>query len=242
MNEKNKLNPLLEAMNDIDDAIISESAPAEKKRAKYFKPMIIAAAAAVLCAATAVTATASLKPPQQIIISDEPLSDVDYTVYTDEKGREIRTYAITLPDYALVEEKEGYTAVGAVKLVAKEGCDIFDEYVLVDEAGNVFNTGINNKEVRCDIIDPAHPETHYDYGVDCVNFNYKEYSWSMFYEYDDDNSAEVVPDRVFMYIYRYDDKETVRKLYERYGRRFNEEDEKEFDRSVERHREIYFND
>lgn len=229
-------------MNDIDDAIISEAAPAEKKRARYFKPMMIAAAAAVLCGATAVTAVASIiKPPQQIILWDEPL-DVDYTVYTDEKGREIRTYAFTLPDYALVEEKEGCTAVGAVKLVAKEDCDIFDDYVLVDEAGNVFNTGINNKEVRCDIIDPAHPETHYDYGFVCVNFNYKEYSWSMFYEYDDNNSTKVAPDRVFMYIYRYDDKETVRKLYERYGRRFNEEDEEKFDQSVERHREIYFND
>lgn len=46
----NKLNPLLDAMNDIDDVIVSEAAPTERRRPRYFKPMMIAAAAAVAAA------------------------------------------------------------------------------------------------------------------------------------------------------------------------------------------------
>lgn len=234
----NKINPLLEAMNDIDDAIISESAPVEKKRARYFKPMMIAAAAAVLCGATAVTAVASIKPPQEIVLWDEPL-DVDYTVYTDEKGREIRTYAFNLPDYALGEEIEGCTPVGKVRYVqgGEDDGAFMGSWFIVDEEGTRFTGGINNKEVRADIIDPASPRTHYDRGVSCANFLHREYDMIEFYECDS-YEENVVPDRIYVYVYRYDDKETVRKLYEKHNRA-SHFDEESFDRMVERHHKLY---
>ena len=146
MNEIKKLNPLLEAMNDIDDAIISESAPAEKKRARYFKTMMIAAAAAVLCAATAVTATASIKTRDNVTFNGEEPNDMGYDIYTDEYGWEIRTYTFKLPDYTLLEEVEGRTPVG--KLRAAHG-DVDDEgfvdWYLIDENGNIFDEeGVNN--------------------------------------------------------------------------------------------------
>lgn len=232
MTEKIKLNPLLEALNDIDDAIISDAAPEKRRRPRYFKPMIIAAAAAVLCGATAITAVASRKPPQEIILWDEPL-DVDYTVYTDEKGREIRTYAFNLPDYALGEEKEGCTPVGQVRVVDRVD-DLWGGWEIVDEEGNVFHRGINNKKIRCDIIDPANPHTHYQVGFMCANFLGDYYDMTMFCEYDSEEN--VVADRVYVYVYPYDDKETAEKIYEKHGYEF---DEKRFDEGVERHRELY---
>lgn len=225
MNEINKLNPLLEAMNDIDDAIISESAPAKRKRPMRFKPLIVAAAAVVLCGATAVTAAASLKPSKEVIVEDEPV-DVDYTVYIDDLGREIRTYAFNIPDYALGEEKEGCTAVGQVKVVPADDDNPWGNWSIVDEEGTVFHSGINNKEIQCDVIDPKNPHTHCDIEFVCANFNSKDYDMIMY------NGQ----DKIYLYVYPFGDKEAAKRIYEKHGDELNEEI---FDRMCEHHRRLY---
>lgn len=222
---------LLKNINDIDDDLIFEAERWKRPKVHKLKIAVIAAAAAVLCAATAVTATANIKPPKEVIVDGEPL-DVDYTVYTDENGREIRTYAYTMPDYAVGEEIEGCTPVGQVRVV-KNDEDLWGDWKIVDEAGNVFHLGINNKEVQCDIIDPKNPRATYDIGFACPNFLWKEYTISYIYEDLDDDRRT---DKISVYVYRYDDKETARKIFEKQGREF---DEKRFDESVERHREMY---
>lgn len=225
MNEIKKLNPLLEAMNDIDDSIISEAAPAERRRARYFKPLMIAAAAAVLCGATAVTAAASIKPSKVVIVEDEPV-DVDYTVYIDDLGREIRTYAFNIPDYALGEEKEGCTAVGQVKVVPADDENPWGDWIIVDEEGTVFYSGINNKEIQCDVIDPENPHTHHEIGFVCANFKSKDYDMIMY------NSQ----DKICLHVYPFGDKEAAKRIYEKHGDVLNEEI---FDRMCEHHRKLY---
>lgn len=174
----NKINPLLEVMNDIDDDIVSGAAPVQRKRPRYFKPMLIAAAAVVLCGATAVTAIASIKPHTTVTLDNEEPADMEYDVYVDDQGREIRTYAIQLPDYALREEVDGYTAVGKVRAVyTDEYEDDYEfQWVLVDEEGNRFPQGINNKAVECEILDG---ESCLSISFTSANFNYEDYSVSV---------------------------------------------------------------
>lgn len=232
MNEINKLNPLLEAMNDIDDDIVSETAPVERKRPKYFKPLMIAAAAAVLCGATAVTAVASIKPPKEVIVNDEPLEVADYTVYNDEKGREIRTYVYNMPDHVLGEEKEGCTPVGQVRVVKRDD-DRWGGWEIVDEEGNVFHWGINNKKIICDVVDPKNPRASHQMELRCANFLFEEYD---IYFFNEDYDGDLLPDKISMYVYRYDDKETARRIEEDHGYEFNEE---RFDESVKRHKQNF---
>lgn len=171
MNEINKLNPLLEAMNDIDDAIVSEAAPAQRRRPRCFKPMLIAAAA-VLCGATAVTAAASIKPAKTYTFNNETDNKSDYYAYTDDYGREIRMYVTPIPEYALLEEAEGCTPVGRVKLVIK-GEDVNPKNsTFIDEEGNTFPNGVNNLDVHYEIIEE---HGHTFGGLRCANFNEAEY-------------------------------------------------------------------
>ncbi|MDE6733098.1 MAG: hypothetical protein K2J77_09520 [Oscillospiraceae bacterium] len=181
MNEIKKLNPLLEAMNDIDDAIISESAPAEKKHARYFKPMMIAAAAAVLCAATAVTATASIKTRDNVTFNGEEPNDMGYDIYTDEYGWEIRTYTFKLPDYTLLEEVEGRTPVGKLRAAHRGTYDDDKvDWYLIDEKGNIFNEGVNNVNVEAVFEAPnVHDGTAYgSVGFWVPNFDYDHFGFS----------------------------------------------------------------
>ncbi|MCH5205480.1 MAG: hypothetical protein J1F09_00920 [Oscillospiraceae bacterium] len=116
-----------------------------KKHIKI-KPLIIAAAVAVLAAATAITAGALMRAPMEIEMNGE-LYDPEYDVYTDEYGHKIETLVYDVPEYALAEEREGYTAVGKVRAVYDPDSIRTMKYKLVDEAGNEFVAGINNKIV-----------------------------------------------------------------------------------------------
>lgn len=190
MNEINKLNPLLEAMNDIDDAIISEAAPAEKKRPKYFKPLIIAAAAAVLCGATAVTAAANIKMNDEVTLDGEKPAEILYDVYTDEDGWEIRTYAFPLPEYCLLDEVEGCTAVG--KLRAYRVGE--HEWELVDEEGNTFPNGVNNMAVKVTCSKKGPGGGHGSVSFRTANFNEVEY-WTETHSNGVDNTLHVYVNR-----------------------------------------------
>lgn len=162
----NNINPLFETMNDIDDDIVSDAIAPQRKRPRYFKPMLIAAAAAVLCAATAVTAVASIKPPNAVTMNHKPV-EVGYDVYFDDEGHEIRTFVFNVPEYALTEEKEGCTAVGKVRAVQLGE----REWELVDEEGNTFTEGINNVIVEAWVLGGGHHSI--DFG--CANFNFDDY-------------------------------------------------------------------
>ena len=122
-----------------------------KKHIKI-KPLIIAAAVAVLAAATAITAGAIMRAPINVEMNNEPY-DVEYDVYTDEYGNKIETFVYDIPEYALAEELEGLTAVGKVRAVYDPGSIRNVKYKLVDEAGNEFVAGINNKMVNLRIND-----------------------------------------------------------------------------------------
>ena len=167
----NKINPIFDAMSGIDNDIVSGALEKERKHPKYFEPMMIAAAAAVLCAATAVTAIATIKPPAEVTMNQQPV-DVEYDVYIDENGREIRTYTCSIPEYALLEEVPGCTAVGKVKAICRGDRD----WVLIDEEGTVFTEGVNNLEVFSEAVDE---KRHMLIGFRCANFNEEDYYSSL---------------------------------------------------------------
>lgn len=201
-------NKLLKSINDIDDDLISEAESWKPRKARKLKIAIIAAAAAVLCGATAVTAVASLKTPVDFTINDEPV-EVEYTVYTDDKGREIRTYAYKLPDYSLGEEIEGHTAVGQVRVVLRDD-DLWGGLELVDEEGNVFHGGINNKIVEYQIAGEKHTVSI----LSCRNI-LDEYN-VIFINSDKDNDS--VYDNQDVYVIRADDEETHKRICEAHGK------------------------
>lgn len=146
-----KLNPLLEAMNNIDENIVSDVISDTRKRPRRFKPITIAAAITVLFTVTAITAIASLKAPQQVTINDMAVEPT-YKSYVDDQGREISMYIYDVPDFALGEEREGGTPVGEIKVVRNPEYPLkWGEWMIVDEAGNKFYTGINNKLVQIEI-------------------------------------------------------------------------------------------
>lgn len=198
---------LLNNINDIDDDLICEAEQWKPRKAKKLKIAFIAAAAAALCAVTAVTAVASLKPPVDITVNDEPV-EVEYTVYTDDKGREVRTYAYTLPDYVLKEEKEGYTAVGQVRVVARDD-NRWGGWDIVDEEGNVFHWGINNKIVECE-IDVGHLN---EIGFGCMNVRD---GYNMIW-FNNDNDKDKWYDKKELYIIPEGDEETHKRLCEEHG-------------------------
>lgn len=190
MNEIKKLNPLLEAMNDIDDAIISEAAPEKRRRPKYLKPMIIAAAAAVLCGATAVTATASIKMREHVTFNGVEPNDLGYDIYTDEHGCEIRTYTFNLPDYCLLEEVEGCTSAGKLRAAHSGSTDEGKvDWYLIDEKGNIFNEGVNNVKVvaECTGINEYGGKSYGSASFCVSNFNEVEY-WTETHSNSADNT------------------------------------------------------
>ena len=221
---------LLQNINDIDDDLVFEAEQWQRPKIKKLKIGIIAAAAAALCAITTVTAVAFTKSPQEYVVNGEPI-EVDYTVYKDDAGREIRTYAYKLPEFALLKEKPGCTPVGKVRVAPEDGY-YWIGWRIIDEAGNEFTNGVNNMEVKCNVIDKYHPETLHDIGFSCANFNSKEYSMAEFYHYLDDDR---IPDSVTVYVYRYDDEEEYKRILENEGREYTPEDAEKFRENVERH-------
>ncbi len=149
----NKINPLIEAMNNIDENIVSDVMSDTRKHPRRFKPIPIAAVITVLFTATTITAIASLKAPKQVTINDMA-AEPSYKTYLDDQGREISMYVYDVPDFALGEEREGGTPVGEIKVVRNPEYPLkWGEWMIVDEAGNEFHTGINNKLVQIEIKD-----------------------------------------------------------------------------------------
>lgn len=143
---ENKINPLLEAMSEIDDNNIVINTATAKKSKK--RAIIIAAAAAAVMAVGSITAGAIMNAPIKTMLNNEPYEPT-YDVYTDEYGHTIETFVYDIPEYALVEEREGQTAVGRVRAVYDPELKQVNVigYKLVDEEGNEFLFGINNKYV-----------------------------------------------------------------------------------------------
>lgn len=189
MNEINKLNPLLEAMNDIDDAIVTEAAPA-KRRPKYFKPLMIAAAAAVLCGATAVTAAANIKMNDEVTLDGKEPAEIIYDVYTDEDGWEISTYMFPLPEYCLLDEEEGCTPVGKIRAYRVGEHD----WEFVDEEGNTFPNGVNNMAVEVTFSKKGPGGGSGVTGCGTANFNDLEY-WTETHHNGTDNTLRVQVNR-----------------------------------------------
>lgn len=201
-------NKLLKSINDIDDDLIFEAESWKPPKAIKLKIAVIAAAAAVLGAATAVTAVASLKTPVDVTVNDEPV-EVEYTVYTDDKGREIRTCAYKLPDYALGEEREGCTAVGQVRVVQRDD-DLWAGWDIVDEAGNVFHKGINNKMVEFQIVG----KNLNTFLFPCMNL-LDEYDFIL---RNSDKDNDLIYDKKDLYVFRADDEEARKRISEARGK------------------------
>lgn len=169
-----KLNPLLEAMNGIDDKFVFDTAKnSTNKRKKRIGTMIIAAAAAAACTVASVTAIASLKADRDITVNGV-LTDPDYSEVTY-NGTTYSVYVFDLPKEVLDEEKEGGTAVGKVKVVRNNDGKFGNDWKIVDEAGNSFYVGINNKLVRMKSKDGVN-----DIGFAVLNLS-DDYCW---FEYD----------------------------------------------------------
>lgn len=144
---ENKINPLLDVMSEIDDSIITNSNTVGAVKKSKKRPIIIAAAAAaMLGVAIPVTSGALMRQPLKTEINTQE-NELGYNVYTDEYGHMIETYVYDIPEYALGEEVEGRTAVGAVRAVYDPDIYVAGGYKLVDEEGNEFLGGINNKYV-----------------------------------------------------------------------------------------------
>lgn len=172
----NKINPLFEAMSEVDDNIVSNSIKEECKRPKGLKAILISAAAAVLCAATTITAVASLKAPKNIIVDGVMVEPVYSTI--SGYGKEWDVYVIDMPDYALGEEKEGKTAVGGIKVVINpEFPGKESEFMMVDEAGNKLYSGVNNKLVLLLSKDGVA-----NFSFACANYRYDTYCYFEWYD------------------------------------------------------------
>ncbi len=168
----NKINPLFEAMSNINDNIAA-NAVSEKnhKRPKCGKPFLVAAAAIALCSTITVTAGALLKSPARFTVNNMAVEPY-YSEYKDGLGNDIAVYVIDVPDYALGEE-EGEAAVGDIKVVPNpEYPDKWGRYMIVDEAGNEFHVGINNKIVMYEVKGEQGIGT-----FDCSNFLKDEYEY-----------------------------------------------------------------
>ncbi|MCM1164699.1 MAG: hypothetical protein NC299_00745 [Lachnospiraceae bacterium] len=181
----NEINPLFEAMSNIDDNIVSEAVKTARKRPKGIRAALIAAAAAAFCAVTAVAAAAALKAPKEVTINDVPV-EPRYSTFTDDLGEEWELYVFEFPDFALGEEIEGYTAVGDIKVVRNpEYPDRWGEWMMVDEAGNKFYTGVNNKLVKFQSKDGVRHG-----GFEVANFLSDRYTYLEFAA--DDSRIEIV--------------------------------------------------
>lgn len=160
-----KINPLLDAMSEIEDSnIISTKSTARKGKKRAI--IIAAAAAAMLGVAIPVTSAALTRASGMV---NGELTEIGYDVYTDEYGNRIETYTYAVPKHVVEEGREEDNAVGKLRavydpeLVRYPGADPGD-YKLVDEEGNEFYGLINDKYVV--IYNKEKEET---YIMDCGN-------------------------------------------------------------------------
>lgn len=169
----NKINPLFEAISNIDDNIAANAIKENRRCPKKIKVILIVAAAAAMCAITTVTAVARLKSNLNVTI--DSISVEPYYSITSAFGKEWDIYVIDLPDYVLGEEEKGKTAVGRIDVIPNpEYPGKFGKWMIVDETGNKFYTGINNKLI---LLRPQDGDTS---GFDefcCTNFLSNDYGY-----------------------------------------------------------------
>lgn len=169
----NKINPLFEAISNIDDNIAANAIKENRRHKKKIKVILIAAAVSAMCAITTVTAVARLKSNLNVTI--DSISVEPYYNITSAFGKEWDIYVIDLPDYVLGEEEKGKTAVGKIDVVPNpEYPGKFGKWMIVDETGNKFYTGINNKLI---LVRPQDGDTS---GFDefcCTNFLSDDYGY-----------------------------------------------------------------
>lgn len=171
----NKIDPLFEAISNIDDNIVSNAINEKRRLPRGIKAILIAAAVTVFCAITTITATAILKAPKDVVINAKSV-EPSYSSFTDNNGIEWDVYVFDLPDFCLGEEKDGETAVGKVTVAPNPDYPFkWSKFMIVDEMGKEFHVGINNKLVLCECKDGVR-----HFGFDCLNYLSDEFEFILF--------------------------------------------------------------
>lgn len=169
MNKINKLNPLFEAMSDIDDAIISEAAPAERKRPKYFKPLMMAAAAVVASMATMFTVNAATNGSLVKFLFKGEEYSADTCDYIDEDGFRHVTFDAVVPieaeSFAVIFDVDEPDYEKAVRVLTDESDPEFLEKLRAHE--EYMQTVVEIYELREVGIDAELPEVlqFEDFGI-----------------------------------------------------------------------------
>lgn len=138
----NKLNPILDAMSEIDDKTVADFIPKYKtKPRKALKIAVITAAAVLLFGTTAAAATFGDNPI--VKINNKQVTPL-YSSYVNEDGWTIETILVKLP-----VDVSCYTPVGEVRAVldselTNHNHSIYDEFgVRLDDVSNGTNYYIN---------------------------------------------------------------------------------------------------
>lgn len=168
-----------ERRKNIKKAVFERINETEKEavrgRRVKLRPALIAAAAAI-AAATGVTVGALSSPPD-VKLNGEPIEPY-YNVYTDRDGSTVEIIAAELPADMLGEEEPGRTPTGGLRLGRSEIGDIsrddYFSYWLIDENGDEYYGGINNKIVSVKITYPDNVTEIY--GVEPRNLIEHNYS------------------------------------------------------------------
>lgn len=165
-----ELNPLLEAMNNIDENILANS---QKKSRHSLKIKIAVVSAAAAVAALSGTVVAVNYSRRLTYTTEDKTFEPVCSSYVDDRGNKIETYVLDIPEYALLLEKEGYTSTGELK------CEWVPEkdytYQLADENGRVFPFGVNNKAVLA-YITPSDGSEPFQVAFHCANLNLDKYN------------------------------------------------------------------
>ncbi|MBD5130633.1 MAG: hypothetical protein HDT43_12050 [Ruminococcaceae bacterium] len=183
----NKINPLFEAVTNIDDNIVS-CAIKEKRRSKKFRVLLTAAAVMTFCLlTTAVSALGIFTAPKKVMINGVSVTPsygmarMGYDV--------VEYYVVDVPEAFLTEEREGFTPVGEVKVIANpEYPNEHNKWIITDAAGNEFRNGINNK-----IITFNNAAGVGGGNFACLNFN-EEYSFIQIENEEDKIEFVFLPD------------------------------------------------
>lgn len=123
-----QLNPIIEALDGIDENIALAAAK-KRKMKKPLKIVIIAAAAALLMTTTATAATMGDQPLIKLNNKSYP---ADVYTYTDQNGWTIKTTLITLPEEYT---DSGYIPVGEVRPVYNKDARHPEDIIYYDELG-----------------------------------------------------------------------------------------------------------
>lgn len=130
------LNPIIEALDGIDEDIALAAATKKRKIKKPLKIVIISVAAALLLTTTATAATLGEKP--LVKLNRKSYSSSKCWSYTDENGWTLKTTVIKLPEECSSYGLYGYVPVGEIRPVFTENADSF-EFKYYDELGVLLN-------------------------------------------------------------------------------------------------------